>query len=53
MNPERSLLGWLEFHERGDWAACDLVAQANGLRQEKLMQCYAEGAVWAEASLIS
>jgi EAL and modified HD-GYP domain-containing signal transduction protein len=29
MNPERSLLTWLEFHERGDWEACDAILQAN------------------------
>jgi c-di-GMP phosphodiesterase len=29
MNPERSLLTWLEFHERGDWEACDTILQAN------------------------
>jgi EAL and modified HD-GYP domain-containing signal transduction protein len=51
MNPERSLLAWLEFHERGDWTGCDQLVQANGLSQEQLMQCYADAVVWAEAAL--
>jgi EAL and modified HD-GYP domain-containing signal transduction protein len=49
--PERSLLAWLEFHERGDWAACDGVVQAYGLKQDELMKCYAEAMVWAEDAL--
>jgi EAL and modified HD-GYP domain-containing signal transduction protein len=49
--PERSLLAWLEFHERGDWAGCDGVDQAYGLNQDALMKCYAEAMVWAEDAL--
>ena len=52
-NPERCLLGWLECHERGDWAACDRIVAALGPGQEQLMQCYADSAVWAEAALRS
>lgn len=50
-NRERSLLRWLEFHERGDWTACDAVARINGLERSGLMQTYAEAAVWSEAAL--
>jgi EAL and modified HD-GYP domain-containing signal transduction protein len=50
-NRERCLLRWLEFHERGDWAACDAVARIHALDQARLMQSYAEAVVWAEAAL--
>jgi EAL and modified HD-GYP domain-containing signal transduction protein len=50
-SPERILLEWLESHENGDWAACDAVAQANGLDQDELVASYAEAVVWAEAAL--
>jgi c-di-GMP-related signal transduction protein len=49
--PERSLLAWVEFHERGNWEACDGVLQAYGLNEGALMKCYAEGMVWAEDAL--
>jgi c-di-GMP-related signal transduction protein len=49
--PERSLLAWIEFHEHGDWAACDRVAKANGLNEEQLLKFYAESVVWAEDAL--
>ena len=48
---ERSLLAWIEFHERGDWAACDQVLRAYGLNQDELVACYTEAMVWAEAAL--
>jgi EAL and modified HD-GYP domain-containing signal transduction protein len=48
---ERSLLAWVEFHEHGDWAACDQVVRANGLNQDELVTCYTEAMVWAEAAL--
>jgi c-di-GMP phosphodiesterase len=51
LNPERSLLAWLECHEQGDWETCDLIAKANGLSRVQLMQCYAESVVWSEAAL--
>jgi EAL and modified HD-GYP domain-containing signal transduction protein len=53
MNPERSLLDWLESHERGDWDLCDLIALSIGLNRERLMQCYAESVAWAGAALRS
>jgi c-di-GMP phosphodiesterase len=52
-NPERSLLSWLESHERGDWETCDTVAKANRLIPEQLMRCYAESLRWAEDALHS
>jgi len=58
MNPERSLLTWLEFHERGNWEACDAIIQGNRLNRQhpsesQLIQCYADAVVWAEAALRS
>jgi EAL and modified HD-GYP domain-containing signal transduction protein len=50
-NKERSLLRWLEFHERGDWSACDAVAKIYGFDRNRLMQTYAESVVWAEAAM--
>lgn len=49
--PERSLLCWLEAHERGNWELCDLVAERRDLRQEDLFRCYEEALGWAEAVL--
>jgi len=49
--PERSLLAWFESHERGDWAACDLLTQAYGLDQDQLMRCSTEALSWAEETL--
>ena len=50
-NHERSLLQWLEYHEHGDWAACDAVARIQGLDRSRLMQNYAEAMLWAESVL--
>jgi EAL and modified HD-GYP domain-containing signal transduction protein len=50
-NRERCLLRWLEFHERGDWTACDAVARINGLERGAMMQTYAEAVVWSEAAV--
>jgi EAL and modified HD-GYP domain-containing signal transduction protein len=50
-NPERGSLHWIEFHERGDWAACDAAAEADGLDPEDLADCYAEAVMWAEAAV--
>jgi c-di-GMP phosphodiesterase len=47
MNPERSFLSWLEFHERGDWASCDAIASAHRLSSKALVQCYEEAVQWA------
>ena len=57
-NLDRSLLSWLEFHERGDWAACDDLVEANlpadqHSTPEQLAKIYAEAVVWAEAAVRS
>jgi EAL and modified HD-GYP domain-containing signal transduction protein len=52
-NSERVLLRWIEGYERGDWSACDTVAQTGGLNQQNLALCYAEAVVWAEAAMQS
>jgi len=49
--PERSLLSWLECHERGDWAACDAIVLASELNLGRLIHCYAEAVDWAKATL--
>jgi c-di-GMP phosphodiesterase len=48
MNPERKLLAWLEFHEHGDWEACDRIVTSYGMDSKQLIQSYIEGASWAE-----
>jgi c-di-GMP phosphodiesterase len=53
LNPQRSMLTWIECHERADWQTCDGIAQVHGLRPTELMQHYASSAVWAAASLHS
>jgi len=53
MNPERSLLAWLEFNERGDWTGCDRLVQACNLNQKQFMKCYLDSVVWAQAALRS
>ncbi len=53
MNSERSALTWLEAHERGDWESCDRMVHTRGAKRERLMRCYAEAAVWAQAALRS
>lgn len=52
-NAERSLLTWLEHHERGHWEASDSVIQTVGITQEKMNQCYAEALIWARAAVSS
>jgi len=52
-NPERLLLRWLEFHEYGDWAGCDEAAQANGLNEAQVVNCYTQAVEWAEDALRS
>ncbi len=49
--PERILLDWLICHEQGHWDDCDRTVDENGLDQLKLLRCYAEAVVWAEAAL--
>jgi EAL and modified HD-GYP domain-containing signal transduction protein len=58
MNPERSLLSWMELHERGDWEACDAIVHANLPAEqrstpEQLPKFYADAVVWAEAAVRS
>ena len=50
-NRERTLLEWLEHHERGDWAACSALLQANGLGEAEILHCYTEAVVWADVVL--
>jgi EAL and modified HD-GYP domain-containing signal transduction protein len=50
-NAERTLLAWLEFHERGDWASSDRIAEQQGLNREMLLKTYAEAVVWAEETM--
>ena len=52
-NPERILLQWVEFHEQGDWAACDAIIQKEGLSSKEIYRCYAESVMWAETALQS
>jgi c-di-GMP-related signal transduction protein len=49
-NPERSLLSWIEAHEQGDWAACDRIASAHGLRSNQLIVWYEEALIWAASA---
>ena len=48
---DSSLLRWVEFHEQGDWTKCDAIVQSYGLNQAEMIRCYAEAAIWADASL--
>ncbi|MDR3775054.1 MAG: HDOD domain-containing protein [Terracidiphilus sp.] len=50
-NHERTLLVWLEFHERGDWAACDAIVAANDLNLKRLIRCYGDAVDWAKSTL--
>ena len=50
-NAERSLLAWLEFHERGDWIGSDESAEKGGLLGEDMLKNYAAAVVWAESVL--
>jgi c-di-GMP phosphodiesterase len=50
MNAERSLLSWLECHERGDWSSCDAIVSANRLNAKALVQCYEEAVLWASST---
>lgn len=45
-NPERRLLSWLEFHERGIWASCDAIEQAHGFDQQELQKYFNEAVLW-------
>ncbi len=50
-NAERSLLTWLECHERGDWTACDCIVQGHSLSSAGLIHCYVEALAWAKSTL--
>lgn len=52
-NPERCLLDWLEFHERGEWEACDGIVEVFSLEPKELARCYEEAVLWARSSLHS
>lgn len=49
-NGERSLLRWLECHERGEWAASDDAAAASGSSGQGLLNIYMEAVEWAEGA---
>jgi EAL and modified HD-GYP domain-containing signal transduction protein len=50
VNPERRLLSWLEFHERGIWASCDAIVQAHGFDQQELLRYYTDAVTWDSAT---
>ena len=45
---EGRLLGWLESHERGDWASCDRIVSTHRLDAHMLLRCYLQAVTWAE-----
>jgi hypothetical protein len=45
------LLHWIVCEEHGDWAACDRIVRAHGLRHENLMRCHAEAIQWTQQAL--
>jgi len=52
-NRERAVLSWLENFERGDWAACDASALADGLDQRDMARVYMDAVDWTETALHS
>jgi EAL and modified HD-GYP domain-containing signal transduction protein len=50
-NRERVPLGWLERHEHGDWATCDVLVGANGVTGEEMVGFYRSALMWASAAL--
>ncbi|MGA9062334.1 MAG: HDOD domain-containing protein [Terracidiphilus sp.] len=48
---ERSLLEWLELYERGDWEACEAIANAGEMREDGLVSSYQQAVAWAEGVL--
>lgn len=50
-NRERSLLGWIENYEQGDWGACDAMVDAGGLNEDELLGHYRSALTWATAAL--
>jgi c-di-GMP-related signal transduction protein len=49
--PERTVLTWIESHERGDWQASDAVVQSRGLNGDQMARFYVEAVRWADAVL--
>jgi len=49
--PERSLLAWIEAHERNDQAEEYSIADSYGLNQQRLVQFYIDAILWDEASM--
>jgi EAL and modified HD-GYP domain-containing signal transduction protein len=52
-NHEGILLHWMVCQEHGDWARCDAIVRANGLRHDQVMRRHAEAVAWAEMALRS
>jgi len=50
-NAERTILGWLECYELGQWDCCDRIAQASGLDGACFPKFYAEAVLWAETNV--
>jgi c-di-GMP-related signal transduction protein len=48
--PERSLLAWIEAHERNDQAEEYSIAESYGLNEQRLIQFYIDAILWDEAS---
>jgi EAL and modified HD-GYP domain-containing signal transduction protein len=49
--PERTVLTWIESHERGDWPASDAVVQSSGLNADQMARFYVEAVRWADVVL--
>jgi len=50
-NAECIPLHWIVCHEHGNWAACDAISRASGLRHQQVVRRHAEAVAWAEAAL--
>jgi c-di-GMP-related signal transduction protein len=49
--PERTVLTWIESHERGNWPASDAVVQSSGLNGDQMARFYVEAVRWADVVL--
>lgn len=49
-NPERSLLAWIEAHERNDQAEEYAISDSYGLNQQRMIQFYIDAILWDETS---
>jgi EAL and modified HD-GYP domain-containing signal transduction protein len=47
---ERSLLGWIEFHERNMVSDCVKLGNEYGMNQQKLNQFYVDALIWDAAT---